>query len=152
MAKLDKSILSARKKRIDAMDDEFKRKVVQIEVAAETLGDLQGIIRSYYWDSDEGLRMVLGAGIGALLAERVLAGEVEADKIRLLTRRLTESEGKLAGVRHALSEAHEVIKKWELSNGAIRELTLSLEQTIRRQNQEIDELRARLERKEAERD
>jgi hypothetical protein len=148
MPKPDKNILSKRNERVNAMEDEFKGKVVQIEVTTEMPEDLKEIIQSYYWDSDEGLRMVLGAGIGALTSQRVLAGDTEADKILLLTRRLAESEGKLAGVGHALSEANEVIKKWELSNGAFRELTVSLEQTIRQQNEEIDGLRARLQEKE----
>ena len=123
---------------------EMEKKVIEIEVTTDMLEDIKGIAKLHLWEPEEGARMVLGAGIGALQAERVSEARTDAEKILLLSRLLAEAEGRLAAARFDLAEANEAVKRWELSSGTIRELAISLEETIRRQNKEIDELKARL--------
>lgn len=124
--------------------------VLEIEVTRETAGELKALVAEHLWEPDEGLHMILGAGVGALTAESVREPRTEQENIIRLSQLLTRAEGRLACVRFDLSEAKEALKRWELSNGAIRELTVSLEQMIRRQNQEIDELKSRLKQRDEE--
>jgi len=124
--------------------------VLEIEVTRETAGELKALVAAFLWEPNEGLRMILGAGIGALITERSKEVQTDSEKIRQISRLLVESEGRLASTRFNLSEAKQALKRWELSNGAIRELIVSIEQVIRRQNQEIDELKSRLKQRDEE--
>lgn len=115
--------------------------VLEIEVTRETAEEVKALIAERLWEPNEGLRMILGAGISALATEVLRDPKTEQEKIIQLSQLLTRAEGRLAGTRFDLSEARDALKRWELSNGAIRELTVSLEQIIKRQNREIDELK-----------
>lgn len=124
---------------------------LEIELTKQTVEEIKALMAEYLWEPNEGLRLLLGAGIGALQAERVRTPDIsDHEKVLRLSRLLTEAEGRLAGARYDLSEARQMLKRWELSNGAIRETLVSLEQVIKRQNQELDELKARLQACEAE--
>ncbi len=118
--------------------------VLEIAVARETAAELKALVDEHLWQPNEGLRMILAAGLGAMRSQRI--GEDGSPQKRLvrLAQQLVRSEGRLAALRFDLSEAHRAIKNWELSSGAIREMCVSIEQVIRRQNEEIDGLRTQL--------
>lgn len=118
--------------------------VLEITVTRETASELKALVRERMWDPDVGLRMILSAGLGALAAEQMVEDGTDQDRIVRLSREVARAEGRLAAVRYELSEAHRALRQWELSSGAIRELALSLEKVVRRQAEELEELRARL--------
>lgn len=86
--------------------------------------------------------MFLSAGLGALAAKQMVQDGADQDRLVRLSREVARAEGRLAAVRCELSEAHPTLRQWELSGGAIRELALSLEKVVRRQVEELEELRA----------
>jgi hypothetical protein len=124
--------------------------VLEIEVTKQTVQDLKNMISEHLWDFNAGLRLILGAGLGALMAQRVKDAQTDQEKTLKLTRLLTESEGRLVGSRYELSEIKNILKRWELSDGGTRELVVSAQQVIQRQHQELDELKSRLKEKEIE--
>ena len=126
------------------------KKEVCIEVTDDTLDDLKQIIQTRWWDFNEGLQRILGAGIGALLAEETAESSTAESRIGLLSQRLVRSEGKLAGERFELSGMRQTAKRLELSNNALHEATSMLAATVGRQNEELAKLKTQLMRRERE--
>ena len=115
--------------------------ILEVEVTQETMQELKALMDEHLWEPDEGLRMILGAGLGALTAERVREAYTDQEKIIQLSQRLARAEGRLVTTRFDLSEVRQDIKRWELSTGAVREMAAGSEKVIRRQNSEIDEMK-----------
>lgn len=128
---------------VTAFMAEMEKVSVTIEITAGMERDLRDLIEAHLWSTEAGLRSVLGAGIGTLLAERVREARTDAEKVRQLTRLLAEAEGRLAAARFELAEAREELRRWELASGAITKIAQELGDTLQRQNRELAALEAR---------
>jgi len=97
---------------------------LEIEVTAETFHDLGVLIAEEGWEYDEGLRLVLGAGLGTVRAQRgrqsMQGGEDIDTTLDRLMSRLKEVESSLAVTRFRLYEYQQTNQGWELSTGAFR--------------------------------
>jgi chromosome segregation ATPase len=142
--KLDRKQGSAKVEQVTAFMAELEKVVVTITITKAMENDLRTLIEAHMWSAEEGLRLVLGAGIGALLAEGVRDASTGAEQALALSRLLAEAQGKLAGARYELADAREQLRRWEMSSGAIAKIAQDVETTLRRQNSEIDALRAQL--------
>ena len=127
---------------------------LEIEVTAETSHDLGVLIAEEGWDYTEGLRIILGAGMAAIRAERaqqaLISGSEAAEHIQRMHKRLVGTESSLAVTRFRLYEALKTIQNWELSSGATRIQNTGYQGLIHRQKEELDELKDRLHRQEEE--
>ena len=115
--------------------------------------ELRELVNFYIWEPNEGLRMILGAGMAALEAQRLLqedSGSSEEVKLRHLTRKLVRSEGRLSAARYRLFEAEEEIKRLVFSNAGLCELGMGMDKAIARQIEEIEKLKQELKEKQAE--
>ena len=113
------------------------------EVSSETADQLSQLVSEHIWERSEGLRIILGAGIGALITQRVLKERKNVeDRIIGLSHELVLSEGRLAATNYKLAEIRELIHRWEISSGALQEMGARLEKIVFRQNEEIKELKA----------
>lgn len=123
---------------------------LEIVVPSEMAKELRELVNAYLWEPDEGLRTILGAGMAALEAQRLLqedSGSSEEVKLRHLTRQLVRSEGRLAATRYRLFEAEEEIKRVVFSNAGLRELGMGMDKAITRQIAEIEKLKQELKEK-----
>jgi hypothetical protein len=119
-----------------------EKNILEIEISKETAEQIKEIIENYLWEKDEGLRRILGAGIGFLLAQKInLEKTDEKEKIRTLTRELTLSEGRLAGTRYRMAEMTFTIHRWELASGSLQSLGAATDKIVVRQNNELAEMR-----------
>jgi hypothetical protein len=134
--------------RVTTLMADLEKVVLTVEVSKATERDLRALIATHLWSAEDGLRIILGAGIGVLLAEEVR--DAASDSARAFARQLAETEGRLAAVRYELSDAREQLKRWELSSGAIASLAQNLEDTLRRQNGEIEALKELLKERDQE--
>lgn len=124
---------------------------VEIVIDSEMAEQLDELFEEHLWERANGLRMLLGAGIAAMLLRREkLAGDDKEREIISLKRLLTESEGRLASVRFGLHEAQENIKHWELASGTLQSMSMALEKVIRNQADKISELKVQLKSQEQE--
>ena len=126
--------------------------LLEIAVPAEMANELAELASFYVWEKAEGLRIILGAGMGALQAQRQVQEDGDSDpevKLRHLTRQLVRSEGRLAASRYRLFEAEQELRRLELSNAGLRELGIGLERANRRQLDEIEKLRLILKEKQS---
>jgi hypothetical protein len=106
----------------------------EIEALIETLEATRGCTR------DEGLRMLLGAGLAALRSH-LFESQMPEDELARLRKRLLEVEQSLAVTRFRLFEAQEANRSWALSTGAIRNENQALKGLVDRLRGEIAELR-----------
>ncbi|MEX2144459.1 MAG: hypothetical protein WD740_07685 [Anaerolineales bacterium] len=144
-----KKPLSVKKQR-PTYKEVLDKKEVCIEVTDDTLEELKEIIQLHWWDFNEGIRRILGAGIGTLLAEETAESSSAESRIGLLSQRLVMSEGKLAGERFELSGMRQTARRLELSNNALHEATSMLAATVGRQNEELVKLKTQLKKRERE--
>lgn len=132
--------ITERRRRLDSMMEKLDRKVVEIEISDEMIADLKEVAGAHWWDFNDSLRKALGAGIGALMAEKVVGGDKNEGRIGSLSRQLAESHRKLSAAHYELSEMRHANKQWELTNNALREAITIFKETIRRQSTELDRL------------
>jgi len=132
------------------MPDEEKVSLT-FEVSSETADQMSQLVSEHIWERSEGLRIILGAGIGALITQSVLKERENAeDRIIGLSRELVLSEGRLAATGYKLAEIRELIHQWEISSGALQEMGARLEKVVFRQNEEIKELKTKIKAQEKE--
>jgi hypothetical protein len=127
---------------------ELGLKRIQIDLTADTARDLEIVIAENGWESEEGLRMILGAGMAAVRAARAQQALTEkgeaAEQIHRLRKRLVETESSLAVTRFQLYEALKTIQNWELSSGATTTQNIGFLGVIQRQKEELDSLNKQL--------
>ncbi len=120
-------------------------KTITIQISEETDRDLENLINEIGYEYEEGLRMLLGAGIMAVRHEKESPDSEAKNKS---WRRWLEVEKDLAVTRYRLFREMEANRRWELSTGAVKTQNISYEKLIENLNKEIDILRARLKEKE----
>ena len=121
---------------------------LEIEVTADTSHDLGVLFAEEGWENAEGLRLVIGAGLGTVRARRAMqsmqAGEnLDATLDRLMSR-LMEVESSLAVTRFRLYEYQQANQGWELSTGAIRRENLGFQGVLERKRNELSALNDRV--------
>jgi|YNPNPStandDraft_1061719.scaffolds.fasta_scaffold01546_4 hypothetical protein len=126
---------------------ETQKETVQITVTSETLRELNHLIRLRNWEPSEGYRIILGAGLGYLLAQSLSESENITglpQDLERLTARLVETESMLASLRFRAFELQQQTSNWELSNGAVFQENMALKNLVKRQREEIADLRLKL--------
>jgi len=111
---------------------------VEVYVTAETATDIDELRHEKGWGVDEGLRILLGMGIGAARGE---AARFDAEAQERMIARLAEVEGSLAVLRARMFEMEKANEAWDLSTGAIRQQNLGFQGLINRQKEELDTLK-----------
>lgn len=126
---------------------ETRLETLQITVTSETLRELDHLISLRNWEPSEGYRIILGTGLGYLLAQSLLDSEnttgLSQDAERL-TARLVQTESMLASLRFHTFELQQQTSNWELSSGAIYQENMALKNLVNRQRKEIADLRLKL--------
>ena len=112
---------------------------LEITVTPETARDIDKLLSEQGWDSTEGLRILLGMGLGAVRGEQARSKDESAKK--RMVARLMEVEGSLAVLRSRMFEMEKANQSWELSTGAIRTQNIGFQGLINRQKEEIAELK-----------
>jgi len=127
---------------------------LQVHVTAETARDLQRLIAEKGWELEEGLRIILGTGMGYLRGERVLQavaiGDKTEEEMRQLMTRLIGTESRLASALFRMQDLEQSNQNWDLSSGAIQTENVALKGVVDRQKKEIRELTAKIEELEQE--
>ena len=116
---------------------------VKIEtfVAEETAQAIDALIAELGYEREEGLRMILGAGLMALRNANL---EPETEVPKRGRARWMEVERDLAVTHFRLYKAMESNRNWELSTGAVLTRNKGLEQLVDRLNKEVDDLKREL--------
>ena len=114
---------------------------LEIFVTPETAGDIESLITEKQWEKQEGLRILLGAGLAAIRTRLFDQDEIEDGFDSKLKSRLMEVEQSLAVLRFQLFEALERNRSWELSSGAIQKAKIGYESIMKSQRQVIEDLR-----------
>lgn len=119
---------------------------VKIEalVAEETAKAIDALIAELGYEREEGLRMILGAGLMAL---RNADLEPDPEVPKRGRARWLEVERDLAVTHFRLYKALESNRNWELSTGAVLTTNKGLETLVDRLNNEVDELKRKLQEK-----
>ncbi|MCX8025618.1 MAG: hypothetical protein N3A60_10480 [Thermanaerothrix sp.] len=124
---------------------------LEVWVTHQMAEDLRALLQEEGWTQDEGLRLILGAGMGA-----VRAAQAEADledealpeandappTFEAMRQRLIHVEASLAVLRFRLFETQEANRAWNLSTGAIQAENVGLNALVKRQKEEIEALKA----------
>jgi hypothetical protein len=102
------------------------------------------------WERAEGLRLILGSGLGYLKGEKTLqavaAGTMTAEDLQKLISRMMETESRLAVLHFRAFELERANQNWELSTGAIQNESVGLRELAWRLREEIAALKAENER------
>lgn len=121
----------------------LKEKII-FDVSQETFEAVQEYINSMGYESQEGYRIIMGAGLGFLRAQSYSGPSkntrAESEKNDSLTARLTSAEAKLAAMHYRLFELNESNQNWDLSTGAIMNENKGLKALAERHRREIDQL------------
>jgi hypothetical protein len=116
---------------------------VKIEtlVAEETSKSIDALIAELGYEREEGLRMILGAGLMALRNANL---EPDPDVPKRGRARWLEVERDLAVTHFRLYKALEANRNWELSTGAVLTSNEGLETLVDSLNKEVDDLKKKL--------
>ena len=117
---------------------------LEVEVAPETADDIRKLLAERGWDSAEGLRILFGAGIGALKALALEDGYSDESESERMLRHAAENEQALALLRFRLYETQKANEAWDLSTGAIHNQNAGYKAIIDRQIGELAELKRQL--------
>ena len=121
---------------------------LEITLTAEAKQELEHFITEKGWETAEGYRILLGAGLGYLRSqpyqEAESDSEAEREKKQLMAR-LIQDESTLASMRFRMFELQQTNTNWELSTGAVFNENTALKKLVKRQAREIQSLKARLE-------
>jgi hypothetical protein len=126
---------------------------IEIQLTQQTLEDILALIHSEGWEEQEGLRIILGAGLGYLRVKTLPENEKEnglPKNQQQLVSRLVEAESLLAAMRFRMFELQNANKNWELSNGAVFKENIGLKNLASRHIAEIRVLKATIINLEAE--
>jgi len=122
-------------------------KTLEIQVTIETDKDIKTFIEEQGWDEPEGLRIILGAGLGYLRGKPFL-GYVEETGLfqdpKQLVILLAKAEASLASMRFRMFELQQMNNHWELSNGAVFQENIGLKNLTNRHIEEINNLHSKV--------
>lgn len=116
---------------------------LEILVASETAKDVEDLIKEKGWEREDGLRLLVGAGLMAVRLHPFEDNEDQTLPTEARTRWL-KVEGNLAVVGFRLFEALEANRAWELSTGSIRKQNAWLENVLKQKQGEIEEFKKAL--------
>lgn len=124
---------------------------VEIKITQETFDHLTAYIQHKGYEIDEGLRIILGAGLGYLLAHSLDEGNEtnssEDNNKERLIQRLIRTEARLASIRYKMFELQQANQNWTLSSGAIYTENAGLRALAKRRTQEVTDLQQKTKEK-----
>ncbi len=120
---------------------------IRLNITDETYEELLALIRSRGWEEEDGLRILLGAGLGALRAAEFEAEEENGlpKNMAELAARLSRTESQLAYLRFRVMELEEDNRNWQLASGPIAQENEGLKAVARLRLEEIDRLKQEIE-------
>jgi len=128
------------------MEDQSEPVTLEITVASATAHEIERVIAENSWERDEGLRLILGSGLGYVKGEKTLkaveAGTMTAQDLHKLVSRMMETESRMAVLRFRAFELERANQNWELSTGAIQNERMGLHGVVHRLREEIAALKA----------
>jgi hypothetical protein len=117
---------------------------LEVEVAPETAAEIRKLIAARGWDFTEGLRILFGAGIGALKASALKDQDLHESESDRMLRHAAENEQAVALLRYRLYETQKANEAWDLSTGAIHNQNAGFRAIIDRQIGELTGLKRQL--------
>jgi len=118
----------------------------EITVASETAREIERVIAENGWEHSEGLRLLLGSGLGYVKGEKILhaveSGAMTAQDLQTVVSRMMETESRLAVLRFRAFELERANRDWELSTGAVQNERMGLRGVVQRLREEIAALKA----------
>ena len=128
------------------MDKQNEPATFEVTVESETAHEIERVIAENGWERTEGLRLILGSGLGYLQGEKTLkaieSGAMTAQDLHKLVSRLMDTESRLAVLRFRAFELQRANQNWELSTGAIQNDRMGLRGVVQRLREEIAALKA----------
>ena len=132
------------------MDMQSELVTFEITVESETAREIEHVMAENGWEQAEGLRLILGSGLGYIKGEKTLeaaaAGTMTAEDLQKLVSRMMETESRLAVLRFRAFEMEKANQAWELSTGAIQNERMGLRGVVHRLREENAALKAEIER------
>ncbi|NPV87090.1 MAG: hypothetical protein HPY45_13910 [Anaerolineae bacterium] len=115
-----------------------------LRVTPQTYDDLAELIGARGWQWEDGLRIILAAGLGYLRSNRLPEEPPNAmpQDAAALTTRLVHAESQLAAMRYRLFEIQQANADWETSSGAVYRENIGLKNLAQRHKEEIRHLQA----------
>ena len=128
------------------MEEQYELVTLEITVASATAREIERVMVENGWERAEGLRLILGSGLGYLQGEKTLkaieAGAMTAQDLHKLVSRMMDTESRLAVLRFRAFELQRANQNWELSTGAIQNERMGLRGVVHRLREEIAALKA----------
>jgi len=115
-------------------------KTITLALPTATVQKIEAINQEKGWEFDQGMRRILGAGLGFLEMGELENAGADPDPHGGLVRRVIESESIIASLQFKLFESETANTNWELSSGAIATENHGLRETAFKQLERIDEL------------
>jgi hypothetical protein len=112
---------------------------INIQISSDTIQRIKSVIQQKDWEFDQGVRRILGAGLGYLEMETHLQNDSEPEKDSLI-RRIIEAESLIASLQFKLFETESANQNWNLSSGAILGENIGLKNVAMKQLKRIDRL------------
>jgi len=132
------------------MEEQNEPVTLEITVAGETAREIERVIAENGWEHAEGLRLLLGSGLGYVKGEKILqaveSGTMTAQDLQAVVSRMMETESRLAVLRFRAFEMGKANQAWELSTGAIQNDRVGLRELAWRLRAEMAALKAENER------
>ncbi|NMB58543.1 MAG: hypothetical protein GYA12_05190 [Chloroflexi bacterium] len=102
---------------------------IEINISDDTREKIVLLMNERGWDWEEGLRLILGAGLGFYLAQNPINGEGENSHTKLI-RQYMSAESELASLRFKVYELSESNRNWNLTQGAIEKENIALKNLV----------------------
>ncbi|BCY17254.1 hypothetical protein hrd7_11030 [Leptolinea sp. HRD-7] len=102
---------------------------IEINISDDTREKIVLLMNERGWDWEEGLRLILGAGLGFYLAQNPINGEGENSHTNLI-RQYMSAESELASLRFKVYELSESNRNWNLTQGAIEKENIALKNLV----------------------
>ena len=117
-----------------------------VQVDAETRQKIEDLCQKKEWELEEGLRLLLGTGLGFYLHQLALDGLATSDveNYNDLMRMFIKNEASLASTRYKLFEMMQSNQNWQLTMGAIENESKALKGTVQRLREENEALKLQL--------
>lgn len=113
---------------------------VQLQITQDTIQRIQSINQQNNWEFEQGIRRILGAGLGYLEMHSFIEEDPSPDEKAALIRRVIEGESIIASLQYKLFEIESVNKNWKLSSGAIQTENIGLRKAAFNHLKNIDSL------------
>jgi len=101
-------------------DKKDKIQTISIDISSDTIQRIETINQQKKWGFDQGIRRIIGAGLGFLEMEMTQKDDPSPNSNTALVKRLIEGESIIASLQYKLYEIETANKNWKLSSGAIQ--------------------------------